>query len=143
MAGDRGSQGRIQGDPLTGDVCLSRHHDGVLGLAEIIPHHDRRAQTDGTVIRSGLDDQCMSEHSFDGLDAAVEKTQLAPGIVVAEVLPQITFGAGGGNSLDDFRTLGVDEFAHFGDERGLAVCGEQNWFTECHLMISGTGVKPA
>jgi hypothetical protein len=81
----------------------------------------------------------MSEHPFDGLYATVDETQLAPGIVVGEVLAQITFGAGGGNPLDDFRTLGIDELAHFGDERGLALCGEQDWSTECHLMISGTG----
>ena len=43
VAGDRGSQRRIQRDPLTGDVCLSWHNDGVLGVAEIIPHHDSRA----------------------------------------------------------------------------------------------------
>jgi hypothetical protein len=76
----------------------------------------------------------MSEHPFDGLYTAVEETQFAPGIVVGEVLAQITFGAGGGNPLDDFRTLGIDELAHFGDERGLAVCGEQDWSNECHLM---------
>src|ERR1700688_3177906 len=81
----------------------------------------------------------MSEHPFDGLYAAVEETQFAPGIVVGEVLAQITFGAGGGNPLDDFRTLGIDELAHFGDERGLAVCGEQEWSNECHLIVSGTG----
>jgi hypothetical protein len=43
VAGDCGSQRRIQRDPLTGDVCLSWHNDGVLGVAEIIPHHDSRA----------------------------------------------------------------------------------------------------
>jgi len=81
----------------------------------------------------------MSEHPFDGLYAAVEETQFAPGIVVGEVLAQISFGAGGGNPLDDFRTLGIDELAHLSDERGSAVCGEQDWSNECHLMISGTG----
>jgi hypothetical protein len=50
----------------------------------------------------------MSEHPFDGLYAAVKETQFAPGIVVGEVLAQITLGAGGGNPLDDFRTLGID-----------------------------------
>jgi len=43
VAGDRGSQRRVQRDPLTGDVCLSWHNDGVLGVPEIIPHHDSRA----------------------------------------------------------------------------------------------------
>jgi hypothetical protein len=80
----------------------------------------------------------MSEHPFDGLHTAVEEAQLAPGIVVGEVLAQITFGAGGGNPLDDFRTLGIDELAHFGDERGLALCGEQDFFRWCDVMISGT-----
>ena len=37
------------------------------------------------------------------------------------------------------RSSGVPALAHFGDERGLAVCGEQDWSTECHLMISGKG----
>src|SRR5580700_4453038 len=73
----------------------------------------------------------MPEHPFDGLYAAVEKTQLAPGIVVGEVLAQIALGAGGGNPLDDFRALAVDELAHFGGERRLALCGEQDLFTEC------------
>src|SRR5580704_18337372 len=36
VPGDRGSQGRVQRDPLTGDVCLSWHNDGVLGVPEII-----------------------------------------------------------------------------------------------------------
>jgi hypothetical protein len=81
----------------------------------------------------------MSEHPFDGLHTAVEEAQLAPGIVVGEVLAQITFGAGGGNPLDDFRTLGIDELAHFGDERSVAFSGEQDWSTECHSIISGNG----
>ena len=91
-----------------------------------------RAQADRAVIRRGLDDDRASEHRFDGLHAAVKEAELAPGVVVREVLTQIAFGARGGDTMDDHRTLDIDELPHLGDKRRLPFRGEQDGFPDWH-----------
>ena len=45
------------------------------------------------------------------------------------LMAQVAFGAGCRDSLADLWTLGVNEFTHFGDQRGLFLCSEEDFFT--------------
>ena len=58
------------------------------------------------------------------------ESEFVPGIVIREVLAQIAFGTRNRDSLNDFRTLGVDELTHFEDQGGPSFRGEQDWFTD-------------
>jgi len=87
------AQGRGGRHQTARHVPLGRTHDLIGGLAELVADDHGRADPGDTLCIALLDDLRASERGFDGLDATVEHAQMLAGIVIGEVLAQVSLGA--------------------------------------------------
>src|SRR6266550_4229467 len=74
-------------------VPLGRADELIGRFTELVAHHHGGADPGDTLCIALLDDLRAGERGFDGLDATVEHAQVLAGVVIGEVLAQVSLGA--------------------------------------------------